>query len=252
MKLTKFLLTCVAALGCVGAAYNAQAVVQPIEPSGSIIVETDGQTTEIPLRLVQLEKGVGWSVDVQTAEYRITGEGALNPDPSIAYGIAVADFGAPTSFGFFFVTPIVPTGPSTVVAASIVGGLTDLTGNGVSITPFAQSTVQVASAGPPSTSLGVDVGPAFSAPAGAPGAFHSYGPHSDGPQPGPGGIFTTLAVTASFTLSGGGDIAALTGFASIDTAPDVVPDGGPGLAGVMAIGALLAAGAARRRAGVAH
>jgi hypothetical protein len=60
----------------------------------------------------------------------------LDPDPSIAYGLAVVDFGALSAFGFVFGTPIVPTASPKVVSATLVGGLTDTGGNGVSISPI--------------------------------------------------------------------------------------------------------------------
>ena len=59
----------------------------------------------------------------------------LNPDPSIAYGFAVIDFGAPSVFGFSFATPIVPTASPTLVASTLAAGLTDFTDNGIALTP---------------------------------------------------------------------------------------------------------------------
>jgi hypothetical protein len=151
-----------------------------------------------------------------TDEFSVELTGFLNPDPSIAYGIAVVDFGAPSVFGFSFGTPITPVGSPNTVNGSIVGGLTDFSGNGVSMTPTG-AFLQSASVGFPLTSMGVDVGPAFLAPAGPPGAFHTYGPFAAGPFLGPGpGPWTFLTVSAGFALSGDSDVAALTGFASID------------------------------------
>lgn len=45
------------------------------------------------------------------------------------------------------------------------------------------------------------------------GAFYTYGPFTAGPLAGPVGAWTTLSATLGFTLSIGGDIAVLTGFA---------------------------------------
>jgi hypothetical protein len=195
-----------------------------------VLVTADGQVFDVPLlssdkvALIgdQLPSGAtGWVME--TDEFRIELSGRLNPDPSIAYGIAVVDFGAPSVFGFFFGTPIVPTDSPNVVTGSIVGGLTDFAGDGVSLTPSPGPTVQTSSVSAPLTGMGVDVGAAFAAGAGLPGAFHSYGPYALGPIAGPApGPWTFLAVTAGFGLSGGGDIAALTGFASIEET--VIPE----------------------------
>jgi hypothetical protein len=166
------------------------------------------------------EQGEGWS-HTSRDEWEITLGGEFNTDPFIAYGIAVVDFGAPTAFGFSFFTPIVPTGPATVVTASLVGGLTDATGDGISITPTVNAPfLQHSYATAPATTMGVDVGLGFAAGAGPPGSFYGYGPFAAGPIPGPVGVWTGLGVDLDFTLSGGGDIAALTGFSSINTVPE--------------------------------
>jgi hypothetical protein len=164
----------------------------------------------------------------------------IDPDPMISYGISVTDFGAPSVFGFFFSTPIVPVvGPNTV-DASIAGALNDFTGNGVSITPtgplLQSSTVSL-----PLTSMGVDVGPAAAYGPGAPGAFYTYGAFAAGPIPGPVGAWTTLSATLGFTLSGGGDIAVLTGFAQIVPIPE------PSSFALLGMGAAALAFVARRR-----
>ncbi|MHC1769914.1 MAG: hypothetical protein AB9869_37465 [Verrucomicrobiia bacterium] len=229
-------LTAAGALACTNAVYAV--TVQP-SPSALISVETGGQTATLPVELFRTDKGWGWGINVETAEYKIEGGGTLNPDPSIAYGLAVIDFGAPSVFGFVFGTPIVPTGPGTTVSASIGGALTDFTGDVVALTPTG-SHVQTSSVGFPMTPMGVDVGPALSAPASRPGSVNAYGPYTAGPTVGPSGPWTFLTVSAIFGLSGDGDIAALTGFAQIDTATTTVPDSGPGLWGWATLGLLLA------------
>jgi len=174
--------------------------------------------------------GDGQPLVFEDTEFRVSLTGFLDPDPSIAYGIAVTDFGAPSSFAFAFFTPIVPVGFPNTVRASIAGGLTDFTGNGVSLTPLLADSdgdgvaeLQVATVQVPTTTMGVDVGPVFSGGPGDPGANYVYGAYAAGPLTGPGpGPWTGLSVTTSFLLSGDGDIAALTGFASID--PEVVPE----------------------------
>lgn len=149
----------------------------------------------------------------------------LDPDPSIAYGLTVTDLGAPSSFAFLFLTPIVPTGSPNVVTGSITGGLTDFTGDGVSITPTSGGFVQSAAVGATTTNLGVDVGPALSFGPGPAGSLYTYGAYAAGPLAGPGpGPWFDLSVMAAFGLSGGGDIASLTGFASINEAAAPVPE----------------------------
>jgi hypothetical protein len=190
--------------------------------------------------------------DVDGDGFRVVLSGVLDPDPSIAWGIAVTDFGAPTTFSFTFTTPIVPTGNPSIVTGSVSGGLTDATGNGVSITPavalgdpdgdtIAELQVnEVGVGGPPVfTNMGVDVGSAVSFGPGVPGANYTYGSFAAGPIAGPPGVWTSLQSNISFTLSGGGDIASLTGFASI------VPE--PSSVALAVMGALALGGVALRR-----
>jgi hypothetical protein len=163
----------------------------------------------------------GWTME--TSAFRATVSGVMDPDPSIGYGIAVTNFLAvPVAYGFIFATPIVPVGTPNIVTGSVVGGLTDFTGDGIAMTPTGPD-LQVAEVLAPATNMGVDVGPAFSAPATGPpgGAFYPYGSFAEGPIAGPGpGPWTILRTTTSFTLSGSGDTFALTGFASINMIPE--------------------------------
>jgi hypothetical protein len=131
-----------------------------------------------------------------------------DPDPSLSYGITVVDFGAPSSFGFLFGTPIVLSAGPNVVASSLSGILTDGGLDGVSATGLSQ----VSDVGMPITNMGVDLsGPC----SGAGCAFAA------GPIPGPPGPWTFLTVTTFFGLSGEGDQAQFTGSASIDPAARV-------------------------------
>jgi hypothetical protein len=194
-------------------------------PQASAVVTVGGEPIEIPLRWDAEEKG--WVVASETGswlyednEARISVSLNMDPDPSIAYGLSVVDIGLPSMFGFIFSTPIVPTGTPNVVSASIVGGMTDFAGDGVSLTPVAPL-LQTASVGAPSTVMGVDVGAGASALPGTAGSFYAYGPHAAGPIAGPGpGPWTSLTTTTLFTGSGGGDVYALTGFASIELVPE--------------------------------
>jgi hypothetical protein len=184
-----------------------------------------------------------------TSEYSVQLSALLDPDPSIAYGIAVSDFGAPSTFSFAFSTPIVAVSAPNTVQASIVGGLTDFTGDGVSLTPTG-SKVQVSEVGSPLTNMGVDVGDGLTVGTGAAGALYTYGAFATVPTAGPGpGPWTTLQQSVSFTLSGGSDVAVLTGFASIEPgSPRPVPE--PTSLALMAGGLVsLAALVRKRRAG---
>lgn len=212
------------------------------EPIVSILV--DGVSYDGPkLRKDKDDTGKEfWAIEDFTLRrdgFFITITGQLNPDPSIAYGLAVTDFGAPSNFLVVFGVPIVPTGFPNQVDASVVGGITDLTGNGASVTPTLGPSLQVSEVGIPLTSMGVDVGPAAAYAPGPPGSFHVYGPFASGPALGPGpGPWTFLQTSAGFTLSGGGDVLAITGFAQIVEVP-VVPE-----VGTMATGAIISLGGA--------
>ena len=146
----------------------------------------------------------------------------------------MTDFGAPTTFVFAFYTPIVSdayTHATSAISVSLVG----LDGPAVSITPLSPATkLQVAAAGtPPGTGLGVDVGSAcagfgiVTCPTENAAVF--FAPT----------IYNGLSVTTSFGLSGGGDIAAITGSATLDKETPAVPEPtsmlllGTGLVGVV-------------------
>ncbi len=160
-------------------------------------------------------------VTLSSSEFMATINGQLDPDPQINYGISVQDIGAPSTFGFFFSMPIAfPATPNTV-SASIGGALQDVNGDGVSIAPSLGPNVQLADLTAPLTNMGVDVGPA-NAHGPAPPAVYLYGVYTAGPQPGPIGAWTNMSITLGFTLSGGGDIAVLTGQAQIVPEPSSI------------------------------
>jgi hypothetical protein len=183
----------------------------------SISVTVDGQAYNLTgVGNVLPETTVG---DESTGTVKISG--IANADPSIAFGITVVDFGAPSQFGFSFSIPNnLAASPATTVRSSLVGGLTDFTGNSVSISPVNSATLMDNFLNDLPAFVW-SVGPGLSGGQGDPGALYAYGPYTFGPAPGPAnppltGFFTT---TLNFTLSGDGDIAALTGFCDISPAP---------------------------------
>lgn len=226
---------------CVAAQGYAQSTALP-----AVQVTVDGVPYVVPVRPVDSGKGGVYTFNGATVgsveqgfiiQFQEQGN-ILNADPFITYGLAVTDFGAPSIFGFVFGTPIVPTGPGTVVSSSVAGSLTDGGSDNVTITPV-NPTLQGSSVGFPTTAMGVGIGGTES---GIAGGSDVYGPYSAGPIAGPaGGPWTFLTVDVTFGLSGGGDVATLSGRASVDTA-DRVPENLPGWAAMFGLGLVLLVG----------
>jgi hypothetical protein len=136
---------------------------------------------------------------------------------SLSLSVTVTDLGEPSAFLVSFSIPIVINAP-TLVTASLSGTLTDGGTDGVSIAPISGALdsdgdgileILVATVNSFTVNLGVDVGPA-STTAGA------YGPFSAGPQAYLGPLApTTLDLTLSFRLSGGGDSASFNGIVTL-------------------------------------
>lgn len=162
---------------------------------------------------------------------------------ALAYGIAVSNFGnAPINFAFTFSTPMsLDAGPATVVS-SIVGGLTDFGGDGVAlglVNPYLTTQRSFAGVGSPTDNLGVDVGNAFAVGAGSAGSLYNYGAFASPVTPGVGG-WDVLELKLDFSLSGGRDIAVITGYTDIKVVPT------PGAVALIGASGLIAA--RRRRA----
>jgi hypothetical protein len=165
----------------------------------------------------------------------------VGADPIIAWGLTATNLAAvPLAFGFAVVVPIaLPPGVPTVIAASVVGGMTDLTGDGVAITPLNVPSGLLQDNTLASAAFTWSVGTAVAFGAGTPGALYPYGPFAFGPAAGPlGAGADLLADSILFSLSPFGDIASLTGFCSIDPVP-VPPSAclfGTGLLGLLGLG----------------
>jgi hypothetical protein len=160
----------------------------------------------------------------------------LDPDPAITYGIAVLDFGAPSTFGFVFSQPIAPFGAPGVVDASLSGSTTN--GGGfpgpVTITPGAPPLgiptdgdlapeIQVytlsTNGGVTFLNAGLDLGPAFTSNAAL--ISDTYGPFSGGPVlgPAPVGTYNVMRLDLNFSLSGGGDAFTVNGSGTLVPEP---------------------------------
>lgn len=202
----------------------------------SVILTVDG--VAYPGTVTPDKKGYSFSGGTEQPGFAAAFHGFLNPDPSVSFYVGVTDVGTPSTFTLSITLPIVPTGSPNLVSASVGGTLTDVKGDGVSLTPSPGPLAWVGTVGSPNTSLGVDVGPAAShtsAP-GSPPWSYSYGTFSAGPTAGPTpGPWTVLSGTFSFTLSGGEDVADLNGSLTITAVPEA--NGGL-MVGAIALGSV--------------
>lgn len=140
---------------------------------------------------------------------------------AMAYGIAVTDVGAPSAFSFSFSMPISLDAGPTSIGSSIVGGMTDVSGDGVSVSPTGGfMTLQRSSVSMPGLNLGVDVGSAQANGPGTSGALYAYGSYATGPVIGPDlSGYATLQMDLDFMASGNNDVIVLTGFTEITVIP---------------------------------
>jgi opacity protein-like surface antigen len=163
-----------------------------------------------------MEKGAGGyyqakdqyfeALDGSSISFNVT----TNIDPFISYGLTATNVTAnPVNFGLvipvFNITPI----GSGSVTASISGGVTDATGNGVAIDPLLGDNIQLNQ-----TDNAVwGVGGPFAV--GPPPGSYTYPPaFFAGVFPGPHTVFGELV---AFSLTGDFDVASLTGYCSIAT-----------------------------------
>jgi hypothetical protein len=164
---------------------------------------------------------------VETSDYLISANVLGKYDPYLAWGVVATNHtAAPLAFTFGFSTAIMPITGANAVYASFAGSVTDIRADGVSVLPTQPDTdldgfPEIATNWlNGTTNAGVDVGRAYTDPAGGtPGHSNAFGPNEDS-KAGPLGNWTTLGTTVGFKLSGGGDIATLNGFFSIDPVPE--------------------------------
>jgi hypothetical protein len=204
--------------------------------AATVTASIAGQTFEVPVHYVPEDNGGMYRIGTptrdrivfETDEGSITLEGALDPDPSIDFAVAVIDFGAPSVFGFTFITPLTPPFPNpSVVFDSLAGSVTNgATAGGVTVTALAPpagipvdgdgiTELQVYTlsddGGLTWKNVGLDAGPTTTVPLG-PFASGTYGVFNQGPIPTiAGGPWTHMRADLSFGLSGGGDAFVLSG-----------------------------------------
>jgi hypothetical protein len=223
---------------------------ETLQPTISILV--DGSSAgSIPLSLDA--EGVAWVADevslVDDGEWAIALDASLDPDPQITYGLVVTDFGAPTTFGFIFSLPIVPT----AAPGSVTHGFSSLTvdgggGLGTPVTALDPAGVPVdgdsiaelavyllsTDAGATLLNAGMDLGASFvgTSPSGV------QGPFGEGPIAGPAGagFYDLMRIQLSFSMDGGGDIFGAAGVATVVPEPGTAALLGLGMGGLALIG----------------
>jgi hypothetical protein len=234
-------------------------------PTLSVKID-NGETQSIPVAWVAdagRKSGgiflIGGSEDgfeYNDGENAISIAGGLDPDPVMAFGGAVFDFGAPSTFSFTFIMPLSPLVPNPSLvfdsfSGSVVNGPT--AGN-VTVTALAPPfgpvdpdgdgdlEIQVYSlsddGGATWKNVGLDAGPTMVFPLGASNA-DVYPTINQGfvANPALGGPWTHMRADINFGLSGGGDIFTFSGRKVL------VPE--PGTLCILALG--LVAGALVRR-----
>jgi hypothetical protein len=153
-------------------------------------------------------------------------------DPSITYGIAVIDFGAPSNFAFSFITPMIPIVGANQVTTSFAYSVTDgqnglvnimaLPPVGIPVDGDANVEIQVAvvNDGLGWTNLGHDLGPSAGYNTGALGSASSPANNEAGAGPVSMAGWNMLRIDVNFSGSGGGDVYTLNGAATINPIPE--------------------------------
>jgi PEP-CTERM motif len=182
--------------------------------------------------------------DLDLDGFEISAVGTLDGDPSISYGLTVTNGGtAPLLVSLTLSVPFAPLAASTVTSG-ITGTLTPgpLDALGLTLLPtdlgdgdgdgFAELMTRTDGV----TNLGLDRGLGATILGALPAV---YGPFAGGSVPGSPGL-SALVVTVGLSLTGGGDVADLTGSTIVTAVPE------PAAIALLTLGALVTA--TRRRA----
>jgi hypothetical protein len=213
------------------------AAAAPVPTVPEVVFEIDDQSFDVSSLGVETSLGYRWGMPNEPVVIRTAAGDELSiyayfdQDPAVTYSVGVTDAGSPSIFNFSFGGAIVPVSAPNVVFGSFGGTLTDLGQDGVAISTVGNPIQRSFLSGPsnPITSMGVDVGGSFSAPCAGPypnltcnPGVVTYPTQSIGFIPGPPqtGAWDNLQVLTTFSLSGGGDTAAVSGVARIEAAPE--------------------------------
>jgi hypothetical protein len=211
----------------------------------SISVEVDGELFDLTeyLRFTEVPNPGGKPSTSQfeliagpfgTSLFKVDVMGEMNPDPSIGYSIAITDFGTPSTFNFTFSQAIVPVAGANEVYSTMAGGYTDNSGNGATVTPLApgagisvdsdgNTEIHVVNLSEDGGATLVNMGHDLAGP--GPYSISSgsgtIGPFTEGWVAGPvaATAWDFMQTNVKFSLSGGGDSAAFTGYAEIRPVP---------------------------------
>ena len=184
------------------ASFPLQAAIIP-SPVPSAQLSVGGQQVDISGLTTSYDpvaKRGNISGNIQTADWQVSLNVTTNPDPFVLYAVgAVNSTGAPLSFSFTFTTPLL-LGPYDLITNSFDGSMTDLLGDGVTLSGIAQLGLLNGS-NVPAVQLAT-----FTCAAGlaAPLTNHpcpagpGFGPVSAGV---PSAFYSTLGANLSFTVS---------------------------------------------------
>lgn len=217
-----------AALLCVSTAATEAAVILP-----TASLQVGAQTFQLT-PIADPTKAGRFFIDEFFSDplFEVVVTATIDADPSILFGLTVTNFGtAPLAVGLSSTVAFAPL-LSASARSGITGTLNDTGLDGLTLAPSQGGRVLISSDG--GTSFGVNVGNALSFLGGP----TPYGPFTSGASLIPG--VSSLTIDVGFTLTGGGDVADLTGGTIV-----AVPE--PTILSFMAFGAWGAARAIARR-----